>query len=90
VDRAARGGGGVDEVADLVGAEGDGEGRVDVRLRGLAGVDVDAGRGVDGHDRYAVLGGQLDGGESIRTQTGSPADADNAVDDDVGAGYVVS
>ena len=75
-------GGGLDEVADLVGAEGDGDVRCHVVAVEPAGVDVDAARGVDRDDRHA-----LDPREGVgrgRSETRVAADADDPVDDHVG------
>ncbi len=81
VHGAARRRGRVDQVRDLVGAERDGQVRDDVVAVQLAGVDVDAARGVDRDHRYAVQ--QPHHLRRLRLQARPAADADDPVDHDV-------
>ena len=73
---------GVDQVGDLVGAEGDGDVGRDVRPVELAGVDVDARRGVHGDERDS--GDRCQGLLGLGSQPRATADPDDAVDRDVG------
>jgi hypothetical protein len=83
---ADEGGGGVDQQAGLVRAEGDGHVGVHGVAGELAGVGVHAAGEVDGDHRGAGVpgrGGQRDG---VRAEAAFAADADDAVEDEVGAG----
>ncbi len=84
VHRPAGRGGGVDEVRDLVGAEGDGHRGPDVRPVERTGVHVHAGGSVDRDDRDA-LERRRPRRRPRRRRPPRPADADDAVDDDVRA-----
>ena len=80
---AARGRRGVDQVGDLVGAERDRHGRVDVGAVELAGVDVDTRRDVDRHHRDPLDRCQrLD---RVGTQAGPAPDPDDPVHHDLGS-----
>jgi hypothetical protein len=83
VYRAAGGSSGIDQVADLVGTEGDGQSGVDMLTRGFACVDVDAGGHVHGHDRHLVLDGEPHGRQSLPLESRTATDADDAVHDDI-------
>jgi hypothetical protein len=72
----------VHQVTDLVGAERDGEHRLDVVAVDLTGVDADAAGRVHGHDRYAVQ--QLERVGGVLPEPAAAADPDDAVDDDLG------
>ncbi len=86
LDHSARRGRRLDEVADLVGPEGDGDVRGHVVALEPAGVDVEAAGGVDRDERHA-----LDPREGLgrgRPQPGVAPDADDPVDDHVGTTHV--
>ena len=82
VDGTAREAGGVDEVGDLVGAEGDRQVGADVRAVEGAAVDVDAGRHVDRDDGHR--GEALERRHRVGTEPRATADADDAVHQHVG------